>query len=113
MLLFLNKLFVRTFYKTNAGFFLFFFFVFFGAVPGGTLPKYHYDIMQGILGSVVTLGVVLFCWTFYHIKCAGFVLKMVNSQEGSLLYNIQAVKKTTQWLHCLFVYLLLYLPVLL
>lgn len=112
MLPLLTKLFVRSFYKANAGFFLFFFFVFFASVPGGAMVKYHSDIMHGILGSLLTVGLVLFCWLLYHFKCSGFVVKMINSQEGNFLYAMQAVKKRKQWMMYLLIYTMLYAPVL-
>jgi len=112
MLPLLTKLFVRSFYKANAGFFLFFFFVFFASVPGGAMVKYHSDIMHGILGSLLTVSLVLFCWLLYHFKCAGFIVKIINSPEGNFLYNLQAVKKRKQWMMYLLVYTMLYAPVL-
>ena len=92
MLYLLNKIFVRTFYAANAGFFLFFFFIFFGAVQGGALVSYHLSLMNSILSSGVTLGLVFFCWTMYHWKCVSFFLKLVNSEEG-MIYTAALLKK--------------------
>jgi len=108
-----NKLFVRPFYAANAGFFLFFFFLFFGAVQGGSLVGYHLSLMRSILGSYTTLTIVLLCWSLYHIKCLSFVFKTINSDEGSFLYNLQTVDKPRQWLFYVLTYLQLYAPVLL
>jgi hypothetical protein len=85
--------------------------VFFASVPGGTMIKYHSDIMHGILGSVVTVSLVLFCWLLYHFKCTIFLLKIIDSQEGSFLYAAQAVTKRRQWLTYFVVYTVLYAPV--
>ena len=108
----LEKLFVRSFYKANAGFFLFFFFLFFGVVQGGSLVSYHLSLMTGILGSSTTLLVVLVCWLFYHGKCTAFFLRIINSEEGKFLFNLQAIESPQQWLYFLLLYLLVYAPVL-
>jgi hypothetical protein len=112
MLVLLNKIFVRPFYRANAGFFLFFFFVFFGAVQGGSLVSYHLSLMNRILSSGITLSIVLFCWLLYHLKCVGFFLKIINSHEGEFLYNLQAFEKSGQWKLYTTIYSLVYAPVL-
>lgn len=109
----LNKLFIRNFYQSNAGFFLFFFFIFFGAVQGGSLVGYHLSLMKSILGSWVTLLVVSCCWLLYHLKCFFFVLRIINSEEGRFLHTLQALPSAKQWRSCLFIYFCLYIPVLL
>lgn len=108
----LNKVFVQAFYKANTGFFLFFFFVFFGAVQSGTLLSYHLSLLKSLLGSTTILGLVLLCWTAYHIKCTSFFLRVVNSGEGSFLYNAQSLSKGRQWLVYTLLYTAVYLPVL-
>lgn len=113
MLQALNNVFVRAFYKANAGFFLFFFFVFFGAVQGGSLLSYHLSLIKSILGSTTILGLVFFCWTGYHLKCTGFFLKTINAEEGRFLYNLQALSKGRQWVFCVLLYGAVYAPVLL
>ena len=107
----LNKVFVQAFYKANTGFFLFFFFVFFGAVQGGSLLSYHLSLIRSILGSTTILLLVFACWTAYHIKCTSFFLQTINSAEGSFLYNLQALHKGRQWLIYLTLYGAVYLPI--
>ena len=107
----LDKLFIRSFYKVNAGFFLFFFFLFFGSVQGGSLVSYHLSLMNGILRSSITLLVVLVCWLFYHVKCTTFFLRIINSEEGKFLFNLQAVQSKKQWLYFLLLYVSVYAPV--
>lgn len=108
----LNKVFVQAFYKANAGFFLFFFFVFFGAVQGGSLLSYHLSLIKGILGSTTVLGLVLLCWTAYHIKCTSFFIRVINSEEGRFLHNLQSLGKGRQWLVYARLYTAVYSPVL-
>ncbi len=113
MLRVLNTVFAEAFYKANTGFFLFFFFVFFGAVQGGSLVSYHLSLMMGILASPMVLLLVLCCWTAYHIKCTSFFLKTINSEEGRFLYTVQALPKQRQLFFYAVIYTAVYLPVLL
>lgn len=109
----LEKLFVRSFYKANTGFFLFFFFLFVGAVQGGSLVSYHLSLMKSILGSSITLSLVLVCWLFYHVKCTGFFLRVINNREGEFLSSLQVLPRGRQWILCLCLYFVVYVPVLL
>jgi len=112
MLYLLNKLFVHSFYKANASFFLFFFFIFFGAVQGGSLVSYHLSLMNSILSSGITLSIVLFCWVLYQLKCVAFILKIINSEEAKFMYNLQTLKSGKQYLFYTFTFLQVYAPVL-
>ena len=111
MLSLLHKIFVQQFFKANAGFFLFFFFLFFGAVQGGSLIAYHISLMQSIFNSVVTLLLVLTCWSLYHLKCIQFMLQKISTEESLFLHSLQAVATKKQTLMCFIVYLILYAPV--
>jgi hypothetical protein len=108
----LFKLFVTSFYKANAGFFLFFFFIFFGTVNGGTLISYHASLLTSILGSWEIMSGVFFFWILYEIKCLLFILRIANSQEGTFLYNLQALSLITQVLAYAGLQVLLYAPIL-
>jgi hypothetical protein len=108
----LSKLFVRAFYRANAGFFLFFFFVFFGAIEGGQLLPYHLSLMKSILQSGIVLSVVFVAWLLYHLKCTGFFLRVFNSAEGSFLYRLQTLSPVRQWFVFLLLYMMVYAPVL-
>ena len=108
----LSKLFVQTFYRANAGFFLFFFFVFFGAVEGGQLVGYHLSLIKSILESGTVLVLILFCWLFYHLKCTASFLRIIDSHEGSFLHTLQTLNKSKQWPIFLALYVMVYAPVL-
>jgi len=112
MLRFLTKLFVYPFYKSNAGFFLFFFFIFFGTVTSGTLVSYHQSLMLSFLSSPIILAGVMLLWLLYHFKCIAFCMKMINSGEGSFLYNFQTISSKTQLLLFFLLHLMMFLPVL-
>lgn len=113
MLRVLNATFVQAYYRANTGFFLFFFFVFFGAVQGGALVSYHLSLMKSILGSHTILLLVFGCWTAYHVKCTTFFLAVINAADGNFLYNLQATNKAKQFLVFAALYTSVYLPVLL
>ena len=108
----LSKIFIRRFYAANAGFFLFFFFVLFGAVDGSSLMSYHLSLMKSILGSATILWLVCFIWLLYHLKCTTFFLQIIDSEEGAFLYNLQALFPGRQWLLYMMLYGAVYAPVL-
>lgn len=108
----LSQLFVRSFYRANTGFFLFFFFLFFGAVEGSSLLSYHLSLVKSMLTSSRVLCLVLFCWTLYHLKCTAYFLRIINSAEGRFLANLQALPKSTQWALYGALYTAVYAPVL-
>lgn len=112
MLPVLLKVFVVRFYRTNAGFFLFFFFVFFGAVEGNNLLPYHLSLMKSILGSATVLLLVCGCWLLYHFKCVVFFLKTINSGEGQWLHALQCSPAGRQWRVCATLYTGMFAPVL-
>jgi hypothetical protein len=113
MLCFLIKLFVIPFYKTNTGFFLFLFFLFFGTVNSGSLLYYHQSIMLSFLQSPVILAGVTICWTLYHLKATAFCLRAMNSPDGSFLYNLQILPSARQVVLLFFIYLMIFAPVIL
>jgi hypothetical protein len=105
------KTFISSFYKSNAGFFLFFFFLFFGTVNGSMLLSYHLSLIQSIISSVAVAAGVLFLWLLYHIKCVRFCMQVLQSPQGSFLTNLQAYSNVKQLGVFGIVHLLLYLPV--
>lgn len=106
-----HKLFVRQFYAANAGFFLFFFFLFFGAVQGGSLVSYHLSLMKSILGSLTTLSIVLLCWLLYYFKCLSFILRTIKDDRGSFLHVAQAATASKQKMYYFIICLEMYAPV--
>ena len=111
MLRFLTKLFVYSFYRHNAGFFLFFFFVFFGVVNGGSLLAYHTSLVESMLRSPVILAGVFACWSLYHWKCTAWCRRLIDAPEGSFLSTVQALPPSRQLGLYATVHSLLYAPV--
>ncbi|HVF82378.1 MAG TPA: hypothetical protein VM884_10605 [Flavisolibacter sp.] len=108
----LFKVFVAPFYRGNAGFFLFFFVIFFGTINGGSLISYHASLLTGILGSGEIMSGVFFFWLLYEAKCLLFVIRIIDSEEGNFLYNLQALPVIRQAFICTSVQFFLYAPVL-
>lgn len=108
----LSKVFIRSFYSANAGFFLFFLFIFFGAVEGGQLLSYHFSLMKSIVSSTTVLLLVLFFWTLYHLKCTAFFLRIIASHEGAFLFYLQTLSPKRQRGIYTGLYAAVYAPVL-
>jgi hypothetical protein len=92
----LFKIWVVQFYKLNAGFFLFFFILFFGIVHPPQLISYHISLIMGMLESPAFLTLVLFLWFLYNLKCIDFTLKSINSPENAMLHNLQTFRLSKQ-----------------
>src|SRR5919112_5834252 len=80
----LQKVLVNYFYQANSGLFLFAFFVLFG------LPVYpvafHLSLITGFLKSQEFLGLVMFVWFLYNLKCLDYILKQLNNSRQAFLY---------------------------
>jgi hypothetical protein len=108
----LFKIWVIQFYKLNAGFFLFFFILFFGIVHPPELISYHTSLIMGMIQSPVFLIMVLLLWLLYNSKCIGFTIKTINSPENDVLYNLQIFSLWKQFLLFGVCEAFYYLPVL-
>jgi hypothetical protein len=88
------KSFVRSFYRANAGTFVFFLTILFGVVgqlDGASEMDYHYALISGTFANSMFFGLVLFCWFLYASKCSSFVVTAIRQREFSFL-NILVLK---------------------
>lgn len=108
----LLKIWAIPFYRSNAGFFLFFFFLFFGTVSPGSLVTYHFSLIQSILSSNIILAGVLFLWTCYNHKCTQFIFNSITKEEGNFLYQFQALPFKKQIVLLSLIELFLFFPIL-
>jgi hypothetical protein len=113
MLRFLFRLFVTTFYRQHTGFFLFFFFIFFGVVNANSLVAYHRSLMDSSLRSPVILAGFCAAWLLYHLKATAWCRRLINSNEGNFLYLLQMLPREKQLTLYATVQTALYAPVLL
>jgi hypothetical protein len=108
----LNKVMVKQFYITNAGFFLFLLFFFFGIVQAGNIIGYHLSLMHAMITSPVFLFIVMTGWLLYNIKCITFCTDRLHQSDGHFLFIARALPASKQALLFITVSTLLYLPVL-
>lgn len=108
----LLKIWVTQFYKLNAGFFLFFFILFFGIVHPPELIPYHVSLIRGMIHAWQFMLVILAVWFLYSTKCVGFCLRSLEKPENSFLHSFQVFSNTKQFILYVICHFLLYLPVL-
>ncbi len=106
----LQKILINYFYKVNAGFFLFIFFVLFG-LPN-SIPAFHLSLLSGIIQSQVFLGAVMLVWLFYNLKCADYMHKQLRDPRQSFLFCFNNLPGKKIYKYMLYVHLAIYMPVL-
>jgi len=93
----LNRIFVRGFYQSHSGMFLFFFLVMIGAVDPGQLLSYHKTLMLAFIGSPLMLLVVFAVWLLYTFKCWHYVVGQIAApQQHFLFYSSTSFSKKEQ-----------------
>jgi len=107
----LHKVLVNYFYRVNAGFFLFIFFVLFG-LPISPLA-FHLSLITGIIGSQVFLAYVMLLWLLYNFKCVNYIVQQLNDQRHSFLFCINSLPLRKTYFGMLYVQVVVYMPVLL
>lgn len=108
----LQRVLVNHFYKVNAGFFLFLFFLLFGVVSGGQLISYHLSLIHGMIQSFVFLSCVVVIWLLYALKCVNYITKQLNDPRQHFLAVLNRLNTSQQFCYMLFVHVMVYLPVL-
>lgn len=104
---------VNHFYKLNAGFLAFFFFLFFGVVRGEQLIYFHVSLIKAFLASPVFLALVIIAWGLYTLKCADYIIKRILEPRQLFLTSINRLAPKKVWGWMLYTHLLIYMPVLL
>src|SRR5687767_10732015 len=105
------KLLIKEFYAINAGYFLFFFILFFGVVSPTDLVFFHVSIILGMFNSPVLMAAVMLLWLLYISKCVFFGNKTIHKPENNFLTNLQAFSFKKQFALFFINLFLLYLPV--
>jgi hypothetical protein len=68
----LIKIFGKTFYRQQAGFFLFIFLVFFGVIAPSMQLAYHYALIRAMLEAPALMVIVWLAWFLYiPVKLSG------------------------------------------
>lgn len=105
------KIFVRAFYRGNAGFFMFLFLVFFGVVAPSQQLAYHHSLILGLLQTPVFLFIVLIIWFLYTAKTARFTLAVLEEDQSGFLYVFGEVGARRLFWLCWSIQSMLLLPV--
>ncbi len=106
----LQKVLVNYFYKVNAGFFLFVFFVLFG-LPNSPVA-FHLSLISGIIQSQIFVAVVMLIWLLYNLKCLDYILKQLRDPRQSFLFCFNNLPGKKAWSYMFYVHVLIYMPVL-
>ncbi len=106
----LQRVLVSHFYKVNAGFFLFGFFVLFG-LPYQVV-SFHLSLIAGIIESGVFLAFVMLIWLLYNFKCIDYVLKQLRLPSQLFLFSLNNLSNKKIYLYMLYIQVLVYMPVL-
>lgn len=101
------------FYRRNAGFFLFAFFILFGLQPNfkQTL-EFHYEVLNGISSSLIFFLAAVAIWFFYALKAIHFFAGCVKTKAYSFLQNMNAIPASNRLFQLFSLATVLLLPVL-
>jgi hypothetical protein len=106
----LQKVLVNHFYKVNAGFFMFLFFVLFG-LPN-EVAGFHLSIIHIIIESPAVLAVILLVWLLYSFKCLDYVVRQLNEHPQQFLFTITSLPVRQCLLALVYVQVMVGMPVL-
>ncbi len=109
------QVFVKPFYKENAGALVFVYTMMFfivSTMDGAGMFAYHYSLVTSMLTLPSVFALVFFIWLLYARKCATFAANIIRSPQHSFLYILNNIDKRKRFLLFLFVDVLLLLPIL-
>lgn len=104
----LQRVLVFHFYRVNAGFFFFWFFLLFGA-PAQVL-SFHLSLIHGMIQSSIFLTCVIFIWLLYTLKCINYTTKQLNDPKQNFLIVLNTLTDKEQFRYMLFVHIQVSLP---
>jgi len=107
----LQRVLVNHFYKANAGFFAFLFFLLFG-MPN-SVADFHLALINGIIKSNSFLFVAFALWTLYNLKCINYTSKYLKEEKQNVLFTLNSLPVYACWLYMVYVQVMIYMPVLL
>ncbi|MEI7626770.1 MAG: hypothetical protein WCJ80_00950 [Bacteroidota bacterium] len=108
----LQSVLINHFYKLNAGFFIFLFFLLFGVVRGGQLIEFHLGLIQAILGGPLFLLIIIILWGLYTLKCINYITKRLMEPGLSFLTCMNRLPRKQVWGWMCFVHFEVYFPVI-
>jgi hypothetical protein len=111
MMIVLNKIFIRAFYRRQAGWFLFIFLFFFGLVAPSMQLAYHYALIRGMLETPVLMALVWLAWLLYALKVLRFVVGILACPDHLFLQKLRLLSPARIYSRFLLVQVMLLLPV--
>ncbi len=108
----LNQLFVKAFYKKNAGFFMFLFLAFFGTMSAHDVVELHHSLMINITSSFTGLIVFSLVSIAYGVKCLFFMVGQAEKTEHIFIKNLRLVENKKQMLLFIACTFFVYFPML-
>jgi hypothetical protein len=94
VILILNKVFTKEFYRLNAGFFLVIITLTFGFMSGVE----HKALAEFFIASPVVLMIPVTIWTIYAIKILNFNRQQLLRAENRFLHDMALLPPLTQWM---------------
>ncbi|CAL1518650.1 hypothetical protein [Chitinophaga sp. MM2321] len=107
---------IKSFYRENAGAFLFFFTILFlivSPIHQAGVVEYHYALIIGILENSYFLLLVFTLWLLYARKCVAFVADILCRPEYAFVHIFNHLSKAKRFRLFFFVAACLLMPVLL
>ena len=111
----LRNTFVKTYYRQNAGLFVFIYTLMFGIVgelDGFSELNYHYALISGLLSNDIFFLLTLFLWLLYAEKCLSYIINKLQSPDHSFLNMLSRLDNKNLYSQMFWVQCLLFLPVL-
>ncbi len=111
----LIRLFVKPFYRQQAGFFTFLFIILFGAVgrvDGAGLFDFHFSLIQGMLKNPIAFLLILLLWLMYTKKCEQFLINTMRKPEYSFLQMFAQINSVKLYFLLAMVQVLFFLPII-
>lgn len=91
----LHKVFVREFYRCNAGFFLLVI-----GVAGGFMRSYeHIALAEFFTSAPIVMLIPLSAWMFYLIKVIRFNQDVLRQDENEIVFSTSLLPTIAQWTH--------------
>jgi hypothetical protein len=112
MAIILIKTFVRTFYRQQAGWFLFIFLFFFGLIAPSMQLAYHYALIRGMLETPALMALVWLAWFVYTLQLVRFVEGILASPDHLFLQKLRLLSPPRVYALFLLVQVMLLLPVI-
>jgi hypothetical protein len=107
-----GKTLVQSFYREQAGFFLFVFLVFFGVVQPSTQLYFHYALIRGILETPALMLLVAVAWALYGLRVRRFIVQTLEAPDALFLYKANALPPRQLMTQCVKVIIALLGPVI-